>query len=478
MVRALKRCLRLAVILLLSQRTFAFIDYRLHGKLCYPQRYNRKGRLVETAEIPSMHGPCLPIEELMQQCFHGMGNEHCSVMGDRPQLPSAADGDSSYAGGSTPFVKKFCLECCSNDKDSYGFEETWNLKCPTKKEPEIDTDVFGHVFQFARLNDYQDVKMVSCPLHRSPVVHRVMTTSTVPVHRRTATVVHIDDSDTTKTPTGVDNTYFTVEYEDGVIEDSLHKLDITSQKELIKMHQAANEFKAKSEDETTSLGIKVGDTVYVRMIRGYFQAELAANVSQPMFYRSVGNLYEEFLARDAIDDPGKGKGESIASKLEMILNLYDHPGKKDLAPLSVSRHGPYAHNGYTWSITFPDGTYTVPLMKVSAEVSMNFSQPELYAKIQPLESLKYASLQIERVPQPILQGYHLTLEVEELADDQGNVWRQVQYCTANATEGTSKPDHIFESYTVQRSSGLSHKPAASSALLLVLACLLACYMHL
>jgi len=147
----------------------------------------------------------------------------------------------------------------------------------------------------------------------------------------------------------------------------------------------------------------------------------------------------------------------MESKLESILNSYHEAQDRDLLPVQVSRHGPFTHNGYTWSITFPDGTFQAPSMTASNLVYSNYSNPEKFASIQ-LESLKYANVQIEKVPQPILQGYHLTLEVEETTDESGNVWREVQWCTAVATEGATHPEHFYESYTVQRSSGSSCHP--------------------
>ena len=58
------------------------------------------------------------------------------------------------------------------------------------------------------------------------------------------------------------------------------------------------------------------------------------------------------------DDDGYGEQESMQSQLEWTFHdgLPSRQTVRDYGPLRVSRDGPDAQNGYTWSITFANGS--------------------------------------------------------------------------------------------------------------------------
>merc|ERR1711865_391130 len=153
----------------------------------------------------------------------------------------------------------------------------------------------------------------------------------------------------------------------------------------------------------------------IRPIRGYIKLKMPWDSTQQnhtnvsVHHDAIGPQWEELTLKTAMERPGEGKGESMDKQLSRILDDYLQKNYKTITPIQVSRHGPFEHGGYTWSITFPPDVYDVPLVQASVDGFNPFTDPR---------PLQYANIAVDRVPQPKLHGYHLALEVKTKTDEQ------------------------------------------------------------
>jgi hypothetical protein len=115
-------------------------------------------------------------------CFKGLGFRHCELLLPEDQnfqprfeneplrnedetIPDLGNHnfhiDSTIIDG-----EPLCLQCCSNDRQGRGFDELWQFKCPTAKDPQVKTNLYGYQFGFARRFDTDTIDVVKCDIKR------------------------------------------------------------------------------------------------------------------------------------------------------------------------------------------------------------------------------------------------------------------------------------------------------------------------
>jgi hypothetical protein len=358
----------------------------------------------------------------MNTCFDGMGYTHCDVIGEQPELANMNVDSPLNVGGGKPF----CLECCSNSRTDFFFKETWNLQCPVAPQPEIDTNVYEHVFRFMRRRTLDDKKFVECLIPRKPEVQRIITTPievdgvlqnisgsfSLQFDRFNSTPVHFNAVGQTWEEMRLRNDAGT-----GFEESMEMKL-----KNIMLAYERNSTDPPEFQEETR------------KFLNGYIQVP-RSQVVDASSTDGDGNVYawtEEQLA-------------------ELVTVENFNPNQ-----LRISRHGPYDKGGYTWSITFPDNIYNVPrltseILDLVGDVTIEPVNPN---PDDPANSL-------------FLHGYHVQLEVTENVHG-AEVWKGVEYCKVNTTERPGPPEMFYQSMTVMKSGGSAVRPSAIIGLLCLL----------
>merc|ERR1719261_1829777 len=69
----------------------------------------------------------------------------------------------------------FCIQCCDNKRQTRGFQETWNLRCPVGNDDEFDieTDRYEYQFRFAKRKSLNDKSFTECLIPRPREVQTI-----------------------------------------------------------------------------------------------------------------------------------------------------------------------------------------------------------------------------------------------------------------------------------------------------------------
>lgn len=130
------------------------------------------GMLVDSQFVYDSKGHAR--DTVMQNgCFKGYGYQHCSSLDGGPGLSN--DGFHWRSAG-VGVGKDFCLECCNYNRQLRMFTETWNLKCPIAKNPEVDPQAFEMEFHFVQRKTPNAEDVVGCRIPRRPDRQRVTIT--------------------------------------------------------------------------------------------------------------------------------------------------------------------------------------------------------------------------------------------------------------------------------------------------------------
>lgn len=351
-----------------------------------------------------------------------MGYAHCDVIGEQPELANMNVEQDLNVGSGRPF----CLECCSNSRTDFFFKETWNLQCPVEPQPEIDTNVYEHVFRFMRRRTLDDKKFIECLIPRKPEVQRIITSA-------------ITDGDgVTHNVSGSFSLQFA-----GFNSTPVHFDAVAHQWEEMRLRDdPGSGFEESLENK----------------VKNVIAAYERNNTDPPEFMedtRKFLNAYIEVPRSQVVDAASTDSDGNVYAWTEEELAELVTVENFNPDQLRISRHGPYGdESAYTWSITFPDNLYNVPLLTV--EKMADFTGDIVVEPVNPNPEDPSNSL--------FLHGYHVQLEVTENVYGP-EVWKGVEYCKVNTTERPGPPEIFYQSMTVMKSGGSTVRPSALVAML-------------
>ena len=129
--------------------------------------------------------------------------------------------------------------------------------------------------------------------------------------------------------------------------------------------------------------------------------------------------------------------ETDAAVIEQDGDWKEPPqGITALSGVKVTRGQPSPDGAFTWTVTWPWYQHFVPTMDAITYGS-NFSS---------------ATINVTRIPNRHLHGYHLVLGVMEMSDGL-DYWRSTTYCNVEIIEGDEPPEEFTEMWSMEYASG-------------------------